>query len=204
MWSKLSNMIGCDQNCSWEYDLLLIMSSKYDWLIVLWPSLRNMIGWWSCDLNPLFWLAGYLSWSRNAAICAGVAATIRIIDNDLPVSGDIVMGEWVGREGMREEGWVSGWGGRRDGWAGGEGGGEGGGMGEWVGREGVRKVRWVSGWGGRDGWVGGREGTRVMWITASVLCTRYWQKTTLWFGEFCTLAYHHCNVYQASQATTLG
>jgi len=39
-------------------------------------------------------LAGYLSWTRNAAICAGVGATIKIIEDSLPIGDDFVMGEW--------------------------------------------------------------------------------------------------------------
>ena len=112
----------------------------------MWHELRNMIGWWSCDLNQAIWLVvghmtwtllvGYLSWSRNAAICAGVAATIRIIDSELPVSGDVVMGELKGREERKEEG--GRWGeGRREGGGRRREGERRGGMGEWVGRGGV-------------------------------------------------------------------
>jgi len=34
----------------------------------------------------------YLSWTRNAAICAGVGATIKIIEDSLPIGDDFVMG----------------------------------------------------------------------------------------------------------------
>lgn len=35
---------------------------------------------------------GYLSWSRNAAICAGVGATLKIIEDNVPIHEDFVMG----------------------------------------------------------------------------------------------------------------
>ena len=44
---------------------------------------------------------GYLSWSRNAAICAGIAATVRIFDtrgmDPLPSVGSesLITGVWV-------------------------------------------------------------------------------------------------------------
>ena len=60
-----------------------------------------------------------------------MAATIRIIDSELPVSGDVVMGELKGREGGRE-----GRGGKGGGWRRGVGGKKGGGKEKGRGEEG--------------------------------------------------------------------
>ena len=59
----------------------------------LWFTLAKDIPKKMCSL--LSHNLGYLSWSRNAAICAGVGATLRIIEETLPTgTEDFVMGKW--------------------------------------------------------------------------------------------------------------